>query len=60
MVGPKLSNFKIGGPILQKSENKGTKTAIKLNNNNNFLSQGINDILYFLYFKFQSHLNLCN
>jgi hypothetical protein len=27
--GPKLSNFKIRGPILQNDENKGTKTAIK-------------------------------
>jgi len=25
----KLSSFKIGGPILQNSENMGTKTAIK-------------------------------
>jgi len=30
MEGPKLLNFKIGGPILgKKSENSGTKTAIK-------------------------------
>ena len=29
MKGPKLSNFKIGGPNLQKSENRGTKTTIK-------------------------------
>ena len=28
MEGPKLSKFKIGGPFLQNSENKGTKTAI--------------------------------
>jgi hypothetical protein len=27
--GPKLSSFKIGGPKLQKVENRGTKTAIK-------------------------------
>jgi hypothetical protein len=27
--GPKLSSFKIGGPKLQKIENRGTKTAIK-------------------------------
>jgi hypothetical protein len=25
----KLQNFKIGGPILQSNENRGTKTAIK-------------------------------
>ena len=29
MEGPKLSNFKIGRPILQSDENRGTKTAIK-------------------------------
>ena len=29
MEGPKLSNFKIGGPILQNDENKGIKTTIK-------------------------------
>jgi hypothetical protein len=27
--GPKLPNFKIGGPKLQKVENRETKTAIK-------------------------------
>jgi len=27
--GPKLSNFKIGGLILQKDKNKRSKTAIK-------------------------------
>jgi hypothetical protein len=27
--GPKLSNFKIGGPKLQNDENRMTKTAIK-------------------------------
>jgi hypothetical protein len=27
--GPKLSSFKIGGPKLQKIENRGIKTAIK-------------------------------
>jgi hypothetical protein len=27
--GPKLSSFKIGGPKLQKIENRNTKTAIK-------------------------------
>jgi hypothetical protein len=27
--GPKLSSFKIGGPKLQKVENKRIKTAIK-------------------------------
>jgi hypothetical protein len=30
--GPKLSSFKIGGPKLQKVENRGTKTAIKPKN----------------------------
>jgi hypothetical protein len=31
MIGvPKLSSFKIGEPKLQKVENRGTKTAIKL------------------------------
>jgi hypothetical protein len=29
--GPKLPNFKIGGPNLQNNENLGTKTAIKPN-----------------------------
>jgi hypothetical protein len=28
--GPKLLNFKIGGPILQNNENRRTKTVIKL------------------------------
>ena len=32
MKRPKLSNYKIGGPILQSDENKGTKTAIKPTN----------------------------
>lgn len=27
--GPKLSNFKIEGPIPQKDENRGTKIAIE-------------------------------
>jgi len=27
--GPKLTNFKIRGPILQNGENRRTKTAIK-------------------------------
>jgi len=27
--GPKLSNFKIEGPIAQKDENMGTKTVIE-------------------------------
>jgi len=50
MVGPKLSNFKIGGPILQKSENKGTKTAIKLNNNNDFfVSRNKRYIIFFIF-----------
>jgi len=30
MEGPKLSNFKIGGPILQKSENRGLKLQLNL------------------------------
>jgi hypothetical protein len=30
--GPKLSNFKIDGSILQNNENNGTKTAIKPKN----------------------------
>jgi len=29
--GPKLSNFKIEGPISQNDEKRGTKTAIKPN-----------------------------
>jgi len=29
MEVPKLSNFKIGGPILQNGKNRGTKTVIK-------------------------------
>jgi hypothetical protein len=34
--GPKLLNFKIVGPKLQKIKNRGTKTAIKpkINKNN--------------------------
>jgi hypothetical protein len=31
MEGPKLSNFKIGGPFLQNGKNRKTKTAIKAN-----------------------------
>lgn len=34
MEGAKLTNFKIGGPILQNGENRWTKTAIKLNKKN--------------------------
>jgi hypothetical protein len=30
--GPKLSNFKIEGPILQNNKNRGTKTVIKSKN----------------------------
>jgi len=36
---PKLSNFKIGRPISQNDENRGTKTAIKP------IFNDINDIL---------------
>ena len=31
MEGPKLSNFKIGGPISQNDEKRETKIAIKTN-----------------------------
>jgi len=37
MEGPKLLNFKIGGPKLQNDENRGTKTAIKPKINNDIL-----------------------
>jgi hypothetical protein len=30
--GPKLSNFKIEGPIMQNNKNRGTKTVIKSKN----------------------------
>lgn len=32
MEGPKLSNFKIGGPILQSGENRGPKLQLRKKN----------------------------
>ena len=47
--GPKLSNFKIEGPILQNGEDRGTKTAIKSNKKK--LTQFNPLLMFFLTFR---------